>query len=253
MADAEFHTHEFPPFYRPDSRLLILGSFPSVKSREAGFYYGHPRNRFWPLLAEVFHDRCPGTREEKEALLARHHVALWDAIGSCEIRGSSDASIRNVVPTDIPALLAKTQVRRIFTNGRLADKYYKKYNEGRTGIAAVCLPSTSPANAAVDFPSLLAKWREALLCLTRVHLTFTGRVQHIGFRVTAFDTARKIGLTGWVRNCERFDQTEAEVQGSREQVETFVMEMKGVKRFAIRSVAGYGCPVKGDETYFDIR
>ena len=253
MADQEFHTHEFPAFYRPDSSLLILGSFPSVKSREAGFYYGHPRNRFWPLLGEIFHDKWPVTREEKEALLKRHKIALWDTIESCEIRGSSDASIRDVVPTDIPALLAKTQVSRIFTNGKLADKYYRKYNEERTGITAICLPSTSPANAAVDFQSLLAVWRKALLGQTRVHLTFTGRVQHIGFRVTAFDTARKIGLTGWVRNCERFDQTEAEVQGSREQVEAFVRKIKAVKRFAIRSVGEYECPVKDDETYFDIR
>ncbi|MGI5989681.1 MAG: DNA-deoxyinosine glycosylase [Lachnospiraceae bacterium] len=253
MADSEFHTHEFPPFYRPDSKILILGSFPSVKSREAQFYYGHPQNRFWPLLAEIFHDKLPETQAEKEALLERHHVALWDAIESCEIRGSSDASIRNVVPTDIPALLSKTEVSRIFTNGKLADKYYRKFNEKRTGITAVCLPSTSPANAAVNFQSLLVVWGKALRGLTRKHLTFTGRVQHIGFRITAFDEARILGLTGWVRNCPRVDQTEAEVQGTQEQVEAFVRKMKAVKRFAIRNVAEYECPLKKDETYFDIR
>ena len=253
MAESEYHTHEFPPFYRPDSRILILGSFPSVKSREAGFYYGHPQNRFWPLLACIFHEPRPGSQREKEALLARNHIALWDTIESCEIRGSSDASIREARPTDIPALLAQTQVQKIVTNGKLADKYYKKYNEERTGIPAVCLPSTSPANAAVRFPQLLAAWEKELLLPVRLHLTFTGRVQHVGFRVTAFDTARRLGLTGWVRNCLRSDMTEAEVQGSPEQVETFVREMRGVPRFAVRNVARYECPLKDDETYFDIR
>lgn len=275
MAESEYHTHEFPPFFRPDSEILILGSFPSVKSREAGFYYGHPQNRFWPLLADIFREKLPVSREEKEALLIRNRVALWDAIEACEIRGSSDASIRGAVASDIPALLQKTQVRKIVTNGKLADRYYRKFNESRTGIKAVCLPSTSPANAAVRFPELLAAWKKELAAPAaaetadngrvgaeterehsgpvRVHLTFTGRVQHVGFRVTAFDTARKMGLTGWVRNCPQPDRTEAEVQGAPGQVEYFVRKMQEVPRFAIRHVARYDCPVKEGETYFDIR
>lgn len=273
MAESEYHTHEFPAFFRPDSEILILGSFPSVKSREAGFYYGHPQNRFWPLLAAIFREEKPVSRDEKEELLTRSHIALWDAIEACEIRGSADASIRSAVPSDIPALLKKTQVTKIVTNGKLADRYYRKFNESRTGIRAVCLPSTSPANAAVRFPELLAVWgkeltapesaqttasgpiREAraLSGLLRVHLTFTGRVQHVGFRVTAFDTARKLGLTGWVRNCPRPDMTEAEVQGLPGQVEDFVRKMQEVPRFAVRHVARYDCPVKEDETYFSIR
>lgn len=255
----ESHTHEFPAFFRADSTILILGSFPSVKSRAAAFYYGHPQNRFWGVMAEIFGEKKPETQSEKEEFLVRNKIALWDAIESCEIKGSSDASIRNVVPTDIPALLAKTNITRIFTNGKLADRYYRKYNEQRTGITAICLPSTSPANAAVKRDQLVAIWGKAIRAngstdrkLVRLHLTFTGRVQHVGFRAEAFDIARRLGLTGWVRNCWQSDRTEAEVQGDEWKVREFIGQIRDVKRFAVQYVAEYTCAIKPDEDCFSI-
>ena len=139
--------HPFPPLYGPDSHTLILGSFPSVKSREAMFFYGHPQNRFWRVLAALFGEDVPQTVNEKKALVLSHRLALWDSIASCEITGSSDASIRNAQPTDLSVILRKGQVARVFTNGKTADRLYRQYQLPQTGIAAVCLPSTSPANA----------------------------------------------------------------------------------------------------------
>lgn len=156
------HSHEFPPVWNKQSRILILGSFPSVKSREQGFFYGHPRNRFWKVLSSVFACEEPMTIEEKRKMLLTHGIALWDVIASCEIKGSSDSSIRNVVTNDFSEILQKSQVRAIFTNGQTAGKLYQKYVEKKTGLMATTLPSTSPANAAWTLERLVESYREAL-------------------------------------------------------------------------------------------
>jgi hypoxanthine-DNA glycosylase len=155
--------HPFPPFFDADSRILILGSFPSVKSREQMFFYGHPQNRFWKVLAAIFAETVPSAIPEKKASLAKHHIALWDVIASCDIKGSSDASIENVVANDLSVILNGAKIRRIFVNGKTAEKYYQKYIEPQTGIKAVCLPSTSPANAAWKMERLIEVWREELI------------------------------------------------------------------------------------------
>ena len=148
-------THEFPPLYDENSEILILGSIPSPKSRAQAFYYGHPQNRFWKVLAAVLEEPVPETIEEKRQLVLSHHIALWDSLEECDIRGASDSSIRNPVPTDIPGLLKKTKICRIFAAGASAYNYYQKLNYPRTGIQAIRLPSTSPANCAVSFEKLV--------------------------------------------------------------------------------------------------
>ena len=150
--------HPIPPVYDADSEVLILGSFPSVKSREQGFFYGHPQNRFWKVTAAVFGEEVPQTVEEKKAFLLRNHVALWDVIGSCEITGSSDSSIRNVTVNDLSPILGTAGIRRIFCNGSKAFELYGKYQREKLGIEAVRLPSTSPANASVNAAQLAAAW-----------------------------------------------------------------------------------------------
>ncbi|MBR3268599.1 MAG: DNA-deoxyinosine glycosylase [Oscillospiraceae bacterium] len=150
--------HPIPPLFDENSEILILGSFPSVKSRESGFFYGHPQNRFWRVTASVFSDTVPQTVPEKRCFLLRHHIAVWDVIASCEIAGSSDSSIRNVVPNDLSVILNAANIRRIFVNGGTADRFYQKYQLPRTGIPAVKLPSTSPANAAWGFARLCEAW-----------------------------------------------------------------------------------------------
>ena len=154
--------HPFGPLYDAESRVLILGSLPSVKSREQHFFYGHPQNRFWPLLAALFGEGTPETVEEKKALALRRHVALWDTIYSCDIVGSSDSSIRGAVPTDLRPILTGTQVKRIFCNGRTSGLYYAKYQEKTLQIPATVLPSTSPANAAWTMDKLMDAWRVIL-------------------------------------------------------------------------------------------
>ena len=151
--------HTIPPEYDAYSRILILGSFPSVKSRESRFFYGHPQNRFWKIAAAAFAEQPPVTVEEKKAFLHRRHIALWDVIGSCEITGSSDSSIRNVIPNDIRCILDSAPIREIFVNGRTAEKMFRRYTEPLLGITAVCLPSTSPANAACSLERLIREWR----------------------------------------------------------------------------------------------
>ena len=141
-------THPFPPLYNKDSRILILGSFPSVKSREQMFFYGHPQNRFWKVISSVFECDVPQTIEEKKQLLLKHGIALWDVIASCEITGSSDSSIKNVKVNDLSIILEEADIRQIFVNGRTAEKYFKKYTKAQIKRDAICLPSTSPANAA---------------------------------------------------------------------------------------------------------
>lgn len=155
--------HTIPPVYDEDSRILILGSFPSVKSRESSFFYGHPQNRFWKVLALLFEQDLPQSVEEKKAFLHRNHIALWDVVHSCEISGSSDSSIRNVVENDISVILENSKVERIFTNGATADKLYKKYIYPDIKIMPYKLPSTSPANAAFNIEKLVSQWKK--LCV----------------------------------------------------------------------------------------
>ncbi len=152
--------HPIPPIYNEKSKILILGSFPSVKSREIEFFYGHPQNRFWRVIAAVFDCPMPQTIDEKRALLLTHGVAVWDVIGSCEIMGSSDSSIRDVVPNDLSEIFAVADIKQIFVNGKTAEKYYSKYMKEQYGREAVCLPSTSPANAAWTIERLIDAWRK---------------------------------------------------------------------------------------------
>lgn len=155
--------HTFGPLYNKDSRILILGSIPSPASREVGFYYGHPRNRFWMVLAEVYGVPLPETIEEKKALVLSHGLALWDVIEECDIIGASDSSVKNVVPTDIPSILEQTRIERILCNGELSKKIYDQYQRERTGIPAIKMPSTSPANAAWSLEKLIEEWEKQLL------------------------------------------------------------------------------------------
>lgn len=156
--------HPIPPLFREDSEILILGSFPSVKSRENGFFYGHPQNRFWKVIAAVYNDAIPGSIEEKKNFLYKHKIAVWDVIASCDIDGSADSSIRNAVPTDLSIILSLAPIKKIFVNGKTAEKYYKKYQQNKIGIKATALPSTSPANASKSVYDLAEEWRWAL-CL----------------------------------------------------------------------------------------
>ena len=151
--------HPIPPFYRADSRILILGSFPSVKSREMMFFYGHPQNRFWKVAAAVFEDAFPDGVPARQAFLERHRIAAWDVIGSCDITGSSDASIKNVTVNDLSVILNAAPIETIFVNGQTAYKMYNKYTRALTGREAVVLPSTSPANAAWSLERLIQAWR----------------------------------------------------------------------------------------------
>ena len=155
-------THPFPPFYRADSHILILGSFPSVKSREQMFFYGHPQNRFWRVLAAVFSDAVPTTISEKRAFLEKHRVALWDSIGRCTIEGSSDSSIRDVVPNDLSVILDAAPIAAIFCNGKSSFDCYCRYILPRLYREAILLPSTSPANAAWSLDRLVAAWSRIL-------------------------------------------------------------------------------------------
>ncbi len=152
-------THPIPPVYDENSKVLILGSFPSVKSREACFFYGHPQNRFWKLMAAIFEDKLPENIEEKRAFLLRHNIAVWDVIKSCDITGSSDASIKNVVPNDLSIILNTANIRNIYVNGKTAFKYYEKYTKPLIQRDAICLPSTSPANAAWNMERLVSEWK----------------------------------------------------------------------------------------------
>lgn len=158
----EHIVHSFEPVYDRASEILILGTLPSVKSRENNFYYGHKQNRFWKVLATLLKEPVPDTIEEKKAMLLAHRIALWDVIQSCDIKGSSDSSIKNVQPTDIGMILEKTNITRIYANGNKAGQLYKRYQFPVTGIEAMVLPSTSPANAAWSLDRLCEAWRVIL-------------------------------------------------------------------------------------------
>lgn len=150
--------HPIEPVYNKYSRILILGSFPSVKSREEGFFYGHPQNRFWRVLSTVCKSEIPVTVEEKKKFLLDNHIAVWDVIASCDIVGSSDSSIKHVVPNDLCRILEIAPIESIFVNGKKAEQLYKKYIEKKIGREAICLPSTSPANAAWSLDKLVETW-----------------------------------------------------------------------------------------------
>ena len=151
--------HPFKPVADESSRLLILGTFPSVKSREEGFYYGHPRNRFWPLMEALFSVRLE-TIEDKRSFLLERHIALWDTIASCRIEGSADSSIKDIIANDIEGLIQETRIGIIVTNGRKADDTYHRYIHLHDDVMmpTLCLPSTSPANASWSFDRLLERW-----------------------------------------------------------------------------------------------
>lgn len=152
----------FEPVFDPASRALILGSWPSPESWRQGFYYGHPRNRFWPLLARLCGAQTPATVEEKRMLILQNGLALWDVLERCTVTGASDASIRDPVPVDLAALLEQAPVEAVFCNGATAFRLYEKLLRPVSGIPAVRLPSTSPANAAFGMEKLAAAWGGAL-------------------------------------------------------------------------------------------
>ena len=150
--------HPIEPLYDEHSEVLILGSFPSVRSREQGFIYGHPQNRFWRVVAEVCGCAVPESIEQKKDFLLSNKIALWDVLASCEIKGSSDSSIKNAEPNDITEILKTANIRKIFVNGKTAEKYYNKYIKDSIGREAISLPSTSPANAAYTLDRLKSAW-----------------------------------------------------------------------------------------------
>ena len=154
--------HNIPPLYNSESRVLLLGSIPSPKSREAGFFYGHPQNRFWRVLAAVLGEELPATTEDKRAMCLRHHIALWDTIARCDIAGASDTSIKNAVPNDIGRLLRETEIARIYATGGKSAQLYRKLVEPQTHVPIIQLPSTSPANAAWSLERLIEAYRVIL-------------------------------------------------------------------------------------------
>ena len=159
MAEYTHIKRNFGPVYDEDSRILILGSFPSVKSREAAFYYGHPQNRFWPLMGRLLEREIPQDIEGRKALMLENRIALWDTIEECDIIGSSDSSIRNVLPVDIMKILDTAGIQEIYCNGATSFRLFMKYLNPVCGRTPVRLPSTSPANAACSIERLYEEWK----------------------------------------------------------------------------------------------
>ncbi len=151
-------THSIKPVFDKNSKILILGSFPSQKSREQKFFYGHPQNRFWQVVSKIFEQPTPQTTEEKTELLLRNNIALWDVIASCDITGSSDSSIKNAVANDLNEILSVADIKQIFVNGKTAEKYYNMYIKNEIGREALYLPSTSPENASWSLERLIVAW-----------------------------------------------------------------------------------------------
>ncbi len=154
--------HNIPPLYDENSKILILGSFPSVKSREVQFFYGHPQNRFWRVLSALTGEECPVVTEDKKTFLKRNGIAVWDVIKSCDITGSSDSSIKNAVPNDLSEIFETADIKKVFCNGTTSYKLYKRYMEKETGRTAELLPSTSPANAAYKIDDLIREWKKIM-------------------------------------------------------------------------------------------
>lgn len=157
--------HPLEPLYREDSKVLILGSFPSVKTREYGFFYGHPQNRFWPLMAALFQEDISTEIEDRRDFLLRHQIALYDSIYQCDIVGSSDASIQKVIPSNLTPIFAIADIRQVFCNGSTSYQYYQKYHAEACGLPGVKLPSTSPANARFRLDDLLEAWQVVAMAL----------------------------------------------------------------------------------------
>ena len=163
--------HPIPPLFDKNSEILILGSFPSVKSREAMFFYGHPQNRFWKVMASLFDSEVPTCIEEKRELMLKNHIALWDVIAECDIAGSSDSSIKKVKPNDLHVILDHSDVRKIFLNGKTAEKMYRKYIEPCINVPFEVLPSTSPANAAWSLQRLTEEWGRYFFAIPHLRTT----------------------------------------------------------------------------------
>lgn len=155
----EYVTHEFKPIYNEKSKILMLGTMPSPKSREIGFYYGHPRNRFWKVVSDVCGEELPHTKEEKIAFALRNHIAVWDVLAGCEIQGANDSSIRNPKPNDMSKILKCADIRAIFATGQKAAQLYRRYCMKDTGRDIICLPSTSPANCRVSYEELYESYK----------------------------------------------------------------------------------------------
>lgn len=155
-------SHEFPPVFDKNSEILILGSFPSVKSRQESFFYANPQNRFWKMMAQLLNESTPKDTKDKIAMLKKHKIALWDVIESCDIVGSSDSSISNVVPVDISQILSRANIIKVYANGGKAFELYNKYLYPKTQLEITKLPSTSPANAGYSFEKLLSEWKKIL-------------------------------------------------------------------------------------------
>ena len=151
--------HTFGAFYNSDSEILILGSMPSVKSRELGFYYMHPKNRFWQILSIVFNEYIGKSVDDKKQFLSKHKIALWDVIESCDIDGSSDSSIKNVIVNDIKSILDKTNIKYIYCTGKKAFELYNKYCFNNTNVSAVYLYSPSPANCAISLDKIVENYK----------------------------------------------------------------------------------------------
>lgn len=157
--EREFQSHTFEPIFDGNSKILILGTFPSVKSRENNFYYGHPQNRFWSVLAEILGTETPKSIPQKRQMLLENNIAIWDVVGSCEISNSADTSIINAVPNDLSVILENADIKTVYANGKTAEKLYNKYLLKKTGKEITALPSTSPANAAFSKERLVKAWK----------------------------------------------------------------------------------------------
>ncbi len=155
----EIFTHTFEPIFDKNSEILVLGSFPSVKSRENNFYYAHPQNRFWRVVASVYSCPVPSSVEEKKNMLLSNKIAVWDVIKSCEITGSADSTIKSVIPNDLSEILSVADIKKIYANGKTAQSLYNKYIKKNTGVDIISLPSTSPANAAYSLEKLIKEWK----------------------------------------------------------------------------------------------
>ena len=151
--------HNIEPIWDCNSRILLLGSFPSVKSREMAFFYGHPQNRFWKVIANIYEEELPKTIDEKKEMLLKHKIAIWDVIKSCDIIGSADNSIKNVVPNNLDIIFKNANIENIYVNGNQALNLYNKYLLPIIKIKATLLPSTSPANATYSFEKLCTIWQ----------------------------------------------------------------------------------------------